>query len=113
MFKELGQMASLMKNLPKIREEMGKLQERVGQITAEGDAGAGMVKAIVNGHLEVQHVTLSDEVIALNDKEMLEDLIASALNHALKKARQLVAEETQKMASGLGLPAGMNLPGLE
>lgn len=44
MFKELGQMASLMKNLPKIREEMGKLQERMGQITAEGDAGAGMVR---------------------------------------------------------------------
>ena len=113
MFKELGQMASLMKNLPKIREEMGKLQERMGQIVAEGDAGAGMVKATVNGHLEVQHITISDEVIKMNDKEMLEDLIASAVNHALKKARQLVAEETSKMASGLGLPPGMNLPGLE
>ena len=113
MFKEIGQMASLMKNLPKIREEMGKLQERVAQITAEGDAGAGMVKATVNGRLEVQHVKLSDEIIAMNDKEMLEDLIASALNHALAKARQLVAEETQKMAVGLGVPPGMNLPGLE
>ena len=113
MFKEFGQMASLMKNLPKIREEMGKLQERVAHITAEGDAGAGMVKAVVNGRLEVQQVKLSDEIIAMNDKEMLEDLIASALNHALVKARQLVAEETQKMAAGLGLPPGMNVPGLE
>ena len=112
MFKELGQMAGLMKNLPKIREEMGKLQERMGQIVAEGDAGAGMVKASVNGHLEVQRVLLSDEVLKMNDKEMLEDLIASAVNHALKKARQLVAEETNKMAMGLGLPPGMNLPGL-
>ncbi len=85
MFKEFGQIASLMKNLPKIREEMGKLQERLGQIVAEGDAGAGMVKAIVNGHLEVQHVTISDEAFKMNDKEMLEDLITSALNHALKK----------------------------
>jgi DNA-binding YbaB/EbfC family protein len=113
MFKEIGQFASLMKNLPKMREEMGKLQERLGQITAEGDAGAGMVKASVNGHLEVQHVTLSDEVVKMNDREMLEDLIASAVNHALKKVRQLVAEETSKMAMGLGLPPGMNLPGLE
>src|SRR4051794_36165554 len=113
MFKEFGQIASLMKNLPKIREEMGKLQERLGQLAAEGDAGAGMVKATVNGHLEIQHVHISDEAFKMNDKEMLEDLIASALNHALKKARQLVAEETSKMASGMGLPPGMNLPGLE
>ncbi len=112
MFKEIGQIAGLMKNLPKIREEMSKLQERMGQIVAEGDAGAGMVKATVNGHLEVQKLTLSDELVAMNDKEMLEELVASAINHALKKARQLVAEETSKMATGLGLPAGMNLPGL-
>jgi len=101
-----------MKNLPKIREEMGKLQERLGQIVADGDAGAGMVKATANGHFEIQKVTLSDEVVSMNDKEMLEDLIASSVNQALKKARQLVAEETSKMASGLGMPAGMNLPGV-
>ncbi len=112
MFKEFGQLAGLMKNLPKIREEMGKLQERMGQIIVEGDAGAGMVKVSVNGHLDVQHITLSDEVMRLNDKEMLEDLIASAINHALKKARQQVADETSKMATGMGLPAGMNLPGM-
>ena len=53
MFKELGQFASLMKNLPKIREEMDKLQGKLSQITAEGDAGAGMVKVRVNGHMEV------------------------------------------------------------
>ena len=104
MFKEIGQIASLMKNLPKIREEMGKLQERMGQIVADGDAGAGMVKTRVNGHLEVQSISLSEEALKMNDKEMLEDLIASAVNHALKKARQLVAEETSKMATGLGLP---------
>jgi DNA-binding YbaB/EbfC family protein len=112
MFKEIGQMASLMKNLPKIREEMGKLHERMGQIVAEGDAGAGMVKATVNGRFEVQHVTLSDDVMKMNDKEMLEDLIASAVNQALKKVRERVADETGKMATELGVPPGMNLPGL-
>jgi DNA-binding YbaB/EbfC family protein len=112
MFKEFGQMAGLLKNLPKIREEVGKLQERMAQIVADGDAGAGMVKASVNGHLEVVRLTLNDEIMKMNDKEMLEDLIAAAVNQALKKARQLVADETGKMATGLGLPAGMNLPGL-
>jgi len=112
MFKELGQIVSLMKNLPKIREEMDKLQGKLAQISAEGDAGAGMVKAKVNGHLEVMSCQLSDEALKLNDKEFLEDLIASAVNQALKKARQLVAEETGKMATGIGLPPGMNLPGI-
>jgi DNA-binding YbaB/EbfC family protein len=110
MFKEIGQLAGLMKNLPRIREEMGRLQERLQQITAEGDAGGGMVKAKVNGQMEVIACRISDE--ALKDRELLEDLIRGAVNQALQRVRQLVAEETSKMASGLGLPAGMNLPGL-
>ena len=105
-----GQLAGLMKNLPKIREEMGRLQERLQQITAEGDAGGGMVKVKVNGQMELLSCRISDE--ALKDRELLEDLIRGAVNQALQRARQTVAEETSKMASGLGLPAGMNLPGL-
>src|ERR1700736_2451681 len=113
MFKEIGQLAGLMKQLPKIREEMERLQQRLGQITAEGDAGAGMVKVKVNGHLVVLSCILSEEALRLNDREMLEDLIIAAVNHAINKARQLTAEETNKMASNLGLPPGMNLPGLK
>jgi DNA-binding YbaB/EbfC family protein len=112
MFKEIGQLASMMKNLPKIREEVDRLQQRLGQIVADGDAGGGMVKVQVNGHMEVVACSLSDEVVRLGDKEMLEDLIRAAVNQGLQKARRLVAEETGKMAVGLGLPPGMNLPGL-
>ena len=113
MFGQLGQLASLMKNLPKIREEMDKLQGKIAQITAEADAGAGMVKVKVNGHMEVLRCEVSEELMKLNDREMLEDLVRGAVNQALKKVRQLVAEETSKMASGLGLPQGMGLPGVE
>ena len=112
MFKEIGQIASMLKNLPKIKEEMGKLQGRLAQITAEGDAGGGMVKIRVNGNMELLGCTLSDEAVKLNDKELLEDLIKAAVNQALQRVRTLVAEETGKMATSLGLPAGMNLPGL-
>jgi DNA-binding protein YbaB len=49
----------------------------------------------------------------MNDREMLEDLVRGAVNQAIQKVRQLVAEETGKMATGLGLPQGMGLPGLE
>lgn len=112
MFKGIGQIAGLMKNLPKIREEMDKLQQRLGQLSAEGDAGGGMVKVKVNGRMEVLNCTLSDEATKLDDKELLEDLIAAATNQAIQKSRQLVADETAKMAGDLGLPSGMNLPGL-
>ena len=112
MFKKLGQLASLMQNLPKIREEMERFQQRLGQLTAEGDAGAGMVKVRANGRMEVLGVQLSDEAFRAGDRELLEDLIRAATNQALEKVRQLVQEESAKMASSFGLPPGMGLPGL-
>lgn len=110
MFDKLGQLANLMRNLPRLQEEAGKIRERLGQITAVGDAGAGMVTVTVNGRMEVVRCTLSDEAMRLNDREMLEDLIRAATNQALEKARDLMQDETGKMASVLGLP-GMDLPG--
>src|SRR6266581_4773881 len=107
MFEKLGQIASLMKNLPKMQEEMAKLQGRIAQVTAEGDAGGGMVKAKVNGHMEVLACVITDE--AMKDKELLEDLVRSAINQAMQKAKQAVAEETSKMAQGMGMPAGFQL----
>jgi DNA-binding YbaB/EbfC family protein len=112
MFKELGQLSGLMQNLPKIKEEMDRLQQRLAQITADGDAGAGMVKVRVNGKMEVLSCVLSEEAMKLSDRELLEDLIVAAVNQAFQKSRQLVADETARMATGLGLPPGLNLPGL-
>ena len=115
MFKELGQLAGLMKAMPqlgKIREEMERMQERMTQIIAEGDAGGGMVKVKANGKMEVVACTVSDEIMRLNDREMLEDLIVAAVNQALAKVRQQAADEAGKVASGLGLPPGLSLPGM-
>jgi len=113
MFKEIGGLMGLMKNLPKIRAEMEDLQKKIGQIVCEGDAGGGMVKVKVNGHMEVVSCKISDELFKMNDKEMMEDLLRGAVNQGIKNARETVATETSKMASGLGLPAGMDLPGLK
>jgi len=112
MFKNMGQMGSVLRNLPKLREEMEQMQERLGQITAEGNAGAGMVKAAVNGKLELIRLTLGDDALKMNDREMLEDLIKAAVNQALTKVRQAVTDESARVATSLGLPAGLNLPGL-
>ena len=112
MFKEIGQLAGMMGQMPRIREEMEKLQLRLPQLTAEGDAGAGMVKIRVNGRLDVTACMISEEIMKSGDREMLEDLIRGATNQAIAKVRQQIADETTKMASNLGLPPGMGLPGM-
>jgi DNA-binding YbaB/EbfC family protein len=112
MFGQMGQMLGLMRNLPKLKEEVEKLQAKIAQLTAEADAGGGMVKAKVNGNMEVLRCEVSEELLKMNDREMLEDLVRGAINQAIKKVRLLVAEETSKMTSGLGLPSGMGMPGL-
>ena len=112
MFKELGQVMGLLKQAPKIKEEMEKLQQRLGTMSAEGDAGAGMVRVRVNGRIEITGVTLSDEALKAGDREFLEDLIRAATNQALEKMRVLVREETAKVTAGFGLPNMEELTGL-
>jgi DNA-binding YbaB/EbfC family protein len=107
MFKELGAMMSLLGNKGKIQEEVQKFQAQVGTITAEATAGAGYVTVKVNGRLEVLSVRISEEAMALNDREMLEDLVAAATNQALAKVREQLAQESAKMAANIGLPPGM------
>ncbi len=106
-------MAGLLQQLPKLKAEMERLQERLGQVVAEGNAGAGMVKVRVNGKLEVLSCAISEEAFRANDREMLEDLLRAAVNQAMERARQQAAEETGKMAAGLGLPPGLGLPGVQ
>jgi DNA-binding YbaB/EbfC family protein len=108
----MGQLAELMRNLPRIQEQTAKFQQRVAQLTAEGVAGGGMVTVRVNGKMEMLSCSISDELLAMKDREMLEDLIRAATNLAQDKIRQQTAEEMGRMTTELGLPAGMNLPGL-
>ena len=113
MFKQLGQVAGLLQQLPKLKAEMERLQERLSQVVALGDAGAGMVKVRVNGKLEVLSCSISEEAFRSGDREMLEDLLRAAVNQAMERARQHAAEETSKMAASLGLPPGLGLPGVQ
>lgn len=115
MFKELGAMMSLLGNKGKIQDEIQKFNAQVGTITAEATAGAGYVTVKVNGKMEVLSVRISEEAMALNDREMLEDLVAAATNQALTRVRELLAQESAKMAANIGLPPGMlggGVPGL-
>lgn len=108
----LGTLASLMSNPQKIKDEVDRLQQHIGQITTEGDAGGGMVKVRANGKQEILSCVVSEELLRLNDREMLEDLIRAAVNQALERAREQAAGETAKMMTSFGLPPGISLPGL-
>ena len=115
MIKEIGAMMKLLGNKGQIQEEMQKFQASVGQITAEANAGGGMVTVKVNGRLEVLSCMIAEDAMKLNDREMLEDLMVAATNAALNKVREQLAAESAKMASGMGLPPGMlggGLPGI-
>ena len=115
MIKEIGAMMKLLGNKGQIQEEMQKFQATVGQITAEANAGGGMVTVKVNGKMEVLSCTIAEDAMKLNDREMLEDLMVAATNAALNKVREQLAAESAKMASGMGLPPGMlggGLPGV-
>lgn len=113
MFKELNAMMSLLGNKSKLADEMQKFQAALAALTVEGTAGGGLVTVRANGKMEVQGVKISEDAVRLNDREMLEDLVAAAVNSALAKAKEQAAAESQKMAANMGLPAGMlgGLPG--
>jgi DNA-binding YbaB/EbfC family protein len=109
MFKEFGQVMGLMKNLPKLQAAMADMQQKLGQISVEGNAGGGMVVVTVNGRMEVTRCVISPDALKLNDRDMLADLVMAATNMAMGKAREEVAKASQSIAqeAGLPLPPGM------
>jgi len=84
-----------------------RLQQQMAELRAEGDAGGGMVKVVINGAKQVQSLKIDPEVVSKDDIEMLQDLIVAAINDAHRKADE---EMSQKM--GGMLPLGMKLPGM-
>jgi DNA-binding YbaB/EbfC family protein len=115
MMDQLRQMMGALRQLPqlaKLKEEMEQFQQRLAQITADGDAGAGMVKVRVNGKQEIVTCTISEEALRAGDREVLEEMVRGAANQALERVRKVVGDEARKMASNMGMPAGMGLPGM-
>ena len=88
----------ILKNAGKIQEQMGVFQERLGLLTATGSSGGGMAEVIMNGKMEVLSLQISPE--AMEDREMLQDLVMAAFNNALEKVRELIQKETMAMIPG-------------
>jgi DNA-binding YbaB/EbfC family protein len=92
-----------------MQANMQKAQDELAAIEVEGVAGGGMVKVVVTCKHEVRRVTIEDALLK-DDKEMLEDLVAAALNDANRKVEQTVQQKLSSLTGGMGLPPGLKLP---
>jgi DNA-binding YbaB/EbfC family protein len=108
MFKNIANMGNLMKQAQNMQSQMAQFQDTLDNILFEGSAGGGAVRVTLNGKGIVQTVNISPA--ALEDAEMLEDLVRAAFNDAQTKISQYTEENMQKITGGLQLPAGLKLP---
>jgi DNA-binding YbaB/EbfC family protein len=103
-----GGIAGLMKQAQQMQANMQKAQEELATVEVEGQSGAGAVKVIMTCKHDVKRVSIDASV--MDDKEMLEDLIAAAMNDANRRAESTAAERMNGFTAGLNLPPGMKLP---
>ena len=102
----LGNMGNLVKQAQAMQAQMAKLQEEAATKTVTGTAGGGMVSVTANGGMEIVSVVINPEAVKSGDVDMLQDLVLAASNDALKKARQMMADQMKSVTGG------MNIPGL-
>jgi DNA-binding YbaB/EbfC family protein len=104
-----GQLAGLMKQAQQMQENLKKVQEEIAAMEIEGQAGAGMVKVVMTGRHDVRRVTIDPSLLS-DDKDMLEDLVAAAINDAVRRVESATQEKMGAVTSGLPLPPGMKFP---
>src|SRR5574343_291801 len=103
-----GGLGGLMKQAQMMQENMKKAQEQLASVEVEGQSGAGMVKVLMTCGNEVRRVAIDPSV--LDDREMLEDLVAAAVNDAVRRGEDVSKEKMAGFTSGLNLPPGFKLP---
>jgi nucleoid-associated protein EbfC len=104
-----GGLGGLMKQAQQMQENMRKAQEELATIEVEGQSGAGMIKITMTCRHDVKRVVIDPSLLS-DDKEMLEDLIAAAVNDAVRRVEATTQEKMAGFAAGLQLPPGMKLP---
>lgn len=104
-----GGLGGLMKQAQKMQEDMQKAQEEIAKLEVTGESGGGLVKVTMTGRHEARRVEI-DGSLTGDDKEMLEDLIAAAINDAAHKLEATTQERMAGMTSGLNLPEGFKMP---
>jgi nucleoid-associated protein EbfC len=99
--KNLG---NIMQQAKKIQERLATIQEEMANKTVEATAGGGMITVIANGKQEVISIKIEPEVVNPDDVDMLQDLVLAAVNDALRKAQEMMANEMSKVTGGMKIP---------
>jgi DNA-binding YbaB/EbfC family protein len=104
-----GGMGNMMKQAQQMQEKMQQIQAEVDRMEVTGEAGAGLVRLVMTGRHDVKSVHLDDSLMQ-EDKELLEDLLAAAVNDAVRKVDSASKERMSSVTAGMGLPPGIKLP---
>jgi DNA-binding YbaB/EbfC family protein len=104
-----GGIGNLMKQAQQMQANMQKMQEEVANMQVEGQAGGGLVKVTMTGRHDIKRVSIDDSVFK-DDKEMLEDLVAAAVNDAVRQVEKVSQDKMASVTAGFNLPPGMKLP---
>ena len=104
-----NQLAGLMKQAQDMQDKMKKMQEELAQIEVDGESGAGLVKITMTCKHDVKRVVIDPSLLG-DDKDMLEDLVAAAMNDAVRKAEAMSQEKMAGMGAGMQLPPGFKMP---
>ncbi|MBC7984751.1 MAG: YbaB/EbfC family nucleoid-associated protein [Candidatus Obscuribacterales bacterium] len=104
-----GGIGNMMKQAQQLQANMQRAQAEIANLEVTGESGGGMVKVLVNGKHEAKRVQI-DKSLMSDDKEMLEDLIAAAINDSVRKLEQATQEKMSSAMAGMQLPPGMKLP---
>ena len=106
---KMGNMNELMKQAQAMQEKMQKMQEDVAKLEVTGESGAGLVKVVMNGRHDVRTVNIDSSILS-EEKEILEDLIAAAINDAVRKVESTSQQQMQKLTGGMQMPPGFKMP---
>ncbi len=104
-----GGLGNLMKQAQKMQENMQKAQEELANMEVTGQSGGGMVSVVMTGRHDVKRVSIDDSLMK-DDKDMLEDLLAAAVNDAVRQVEKRSQDKMSGMTAGMGLPPGFKMP---
>jgi len=104
-----GGLGNIMKQAQQMQENMQKAQEEIANMEVSGTAGGGMVTVVMTGRHDLKRVNI-DQSLMEEDKEMIEDLLAAAVNDAVRKLEESTKDKMSDVTGGMQLPPGMKLP---
>jgi len=103
-------LGDLLRRAQEMQERLAALQRELARRTVQGSAGGGLVVVTATGELRILRIEIDPQLLAGNDRELLQDLVAAAVNAALSEAQRMMQEEMQRAAGGLPIPIGPTLP---